>query len=171
MDVILIGYRGTGKTTVARLLAARFNVDWWDADQEIQRRAGKTIKEIFTDEGEAGFRIREEQVIAELVQPARGILAVGGGAILRSENRGALRSAVVVWLTAQPPTIYTRVVDDPVSRSQRPNLTTSGGIREIEAILAEREPLYRRCADHIVSTECKTAEQVATEIVCLLSDP
>ncbi len=171
MRLTLIGYRGTGKTTVARLLSQRWQVPWWDADAEVERRAGRSIKEIFAADGEAGFRAHEERAVAELMRGPAGVVALGGGAILSAANREAIRSAVVVWLTANAKTLDARISGDPITRSQRPDLTADGGLSEIEAILREREPLYRAAADHIVSTEGKTADQVAAEIVCLLRQP
>ena len=168
MNIVLIGYRGTGKTTVARLLAERLECPWWDADEEIERRAQQSIKEIFAAEGEAGFRNREVAVVADLAARSDSVLALGGGAVLRTANRQAISASVVIWLTASAATIWERVSSDPGTGQRRPNLTTAGGRSEIEALLNERDAVYRGCADHMVSTEDKTADQVADEIVCLV---
>src|SRR5688500_2590703 len=82
MNLLLIGYRGTGKSTVARLVAERLNWPWLDADVELERRAGKSIAAIFAEDGEPAFRDLESQVLAELVQADRHVLALGGGVIL-----------------------------------------------------------------------------------------
>ena len=99
MLLTLIGYRATGKTTLARLLAERLGWDWIDADVEIERRAGKSIARIFAEQGEPAFRDLEAQVIADLCRRDRLVLAAGGGAPLRPESRRAMREAgKVVWL-------------------------------------------------------------------------
>lgn len=169
MNLVLIGYRGTGKTTVARLVAERLGWDWIDADVEIERQAGKSIADIFRDDGESAFRDLEAQVVAELTARSSWVLALGGGAILRPENRRQIAAAgPAVWLTATAPTIHQRMTGDPTTAGKRPNLTSRGGLHEIEELLAQREPLYRQCADHTVDTEGKSPEQVADEIVQLL---
>ena len=124
MILTLIGYRATGKTTLARLLAERLGWDWIDADVEIERRAGKSIARIFAEDGEPAFRDLEAQVIADLCRRDRLVLAAGGGAPLRPESRRAMREAgKVVWLTARPETILARMTADATTTARRPNLT------------------------------------------------
>jgi len=94
MNLILIGYRATGKTTLARLLAGRLGWEWIDADVEIERRAGKSIAEIFADDGQTAFRDLEAEVIADLCKKERLVLAAGGGAPLRPENRAFLYNRI-----------------------------------------------------------------------------
>jgi shikimate kinase len=166
--IFLIGYRGTGKTAVARELAAQLDCDWIDADELIEREAGKTIAQIFADDGEERFRAMEADTVAALSRTPRSVIALGGGAVLRTENRYAIRAAgPVVWLTAGVDTILERLAADPTTACRRPNLTT-GGRAEIEALLAVRTPLYRECATLAVDTEGKTPAQVAAEIVASL---
>jgi shikimate kinase len=163
--VFLIGYRGTGKSAVAPLLAARLGFDWVDADEEIERRAGKRIAAIFAEDGEPAFRDGESRVVAELAARERTVVALGGGAVLREENRRVIVSAGhVVWLTATVDAILARIASDESTSSRRPNLTTVGGRAEVEMLLAERTPLYRECATLIVDTEGKTPAEVADEI-------
>jgi shikimate kinase len=166
--VMLIGYRGTGKSTVARLLAERLGWAWIDADDEIERRAGRTIREIFAIGGEVAFRGWESQVVEDLSRRRHSVVALGGGAVLRHENRAWIREGWVVWLTAPAETVLARVAADPATASRRPNLTVSGGLAEIQQLLIVREPLYRECADCVVNTVDKTPEQVTGEIVCFL---
>jgi shikimate kinase len=168
--VFLIGYRGTGKTTVARELAARWACAWVDADDVIEARAGKSIAQIFADGGETAFRDLEAAAVAALCCEGRGIVALGGGAVLRGENRQAIAVAkgAVVWLTADVDTILSRVAADQTTAARRPNLTTGGGRAEVELLLAQRAPLYRECATLIVDTEGKTAAEVAEEIAAHL---
>jgi shikimate kinase len=166
MNLLLIGYRGTGKSTVARLVADRLGWRWLDADVELERRAGKSIAEIFADDGEGAFRELESQVLAELVRLDRHVLALGGGVVQRPENRELIKQAgTVVWLTADPETIQSRVAADPTTAVRRPNLTASGGIDEIRALLAKREPLYRECATIVIDTSSRDLAEIALEVV------
>jgi shikimate kinase len=166
VNITLIGYRGTGKSTVARLVAQRLGWQWIDADSRVEELAGRTIREIFQAEGESGFRDRESAVIRELTARDRQVIAAGGGAILRPENCQAIKSAgMVVWLFAAPDTIERRLAADPTTAARRPALTSSGGSEEIRRLLGEREPLYRSCADLIVETDQLSPEQIAERIV------
>lgn len=168
--IFLIGYRGTGKTTVARELASRLGFEWVDADDVVEQQAGKTIARIFEDGGEGAFRDWEAGVVAALSRKRRVVVALGGGAVLREENRQAIRGATghVVWLTASVDTILERLTADAATASRRPDLTRIGGRAEIEELLAKRTPLYRECATLIVDTEGKGAAEVAEEIVARL---
>jgi len=162
--IFLIGYRCTGKTTLARLLAKKLGWEWIDADHFLETRYGRTIRQIFAEEGEAGFRDKEEQIFAELCQLQRCVVATGGGVILRDINRQRMRSAgKVVWLTADAQTIWERFQTDPGTAERRPPLTI-GGLAEIEETLKMREPLYRACADLIISTEGRSTEEIAQQI-------
>jgi shikimate kinase len=167
MFIALIGYRGSGKTNVAPRVATRLGWSWIDADDEIERRAGKTIATIFADDGEAAFRDWESGILEELVSRDRTVLALGGGVVLRAENREQLGDGrgKVVWLKAAPHTLQQRIAADVTTTVRRPNLTAAGGLLEIQLLLNQREPLYKECADLIVDTEGKTPETVAAEIV------
>lgn len=169
MNVFLIGYRGTGKSTVGRLIAQRLGRQFVDADDEIEQRAGTTIAEIFASEGERGFRDRESLVVSELAGRRQVVVALGGGSVLREENRNAIADGRVIWLQAAPETIHERVHADQTTAQRRPNLTAAGGFEEILTILQQREPIYESCADVIIDTEAKTPEQVADEILEALS--
>ena len=172
MLIVLIGYRGTGKTTVARLLAEQLSLDWIDADVEIERRAGKSIAEMFADEGESAFRDLETEVIALLTSRKNLVVATGGGAVMREQNREALAAAdEIVWLKADAETISLRVSVDATSTSRRPNLTATGGIDEIRELLALREPIYRLSATCQVDTVGKSPTEVVDEIAASLGDP
>jgi shikimate kinase len=164
--IFLIGYRGTGKSTVACLVAERLKWDSIDADDEIERRAGKSIADIFATQGETAFRAIEASVVAELAERRKTVIALGGGAVLLAENRAAIRGkGPVIWLTANVHTIESRIAADASTAQRRPNLTTSGGRAEIENLLAEREPQYRECATFVVATDGKTSAEVADEIL------
>jgi shikimate kinase len=168
MLVFLIGYRGTGKSTVARLLAMRLGYEWMDADVEIELLAGKSIAAIFADEGEPVFREMESQVVAELARRENIVIALGGGAVLRAENRRAIAAGTVIWLKASVETILERLAGDPATLDRRPNLTTQGGRDEVLKLLAEREPIYRVCANFEVDTDNKDPFDIADEILAHL---
>lgn len=164
--IFLIGYRGTGKTTVARELAARLGFRAVDSDDVVEAEAGKTIARIFAEDGEPAFRELEAKAVNALSRERRVVVGLGGGAVLREENRRAIRAAgPVIWLQAGIDTILARVTADPMTADRRPNLTTGGGQAEVEVLLAKRAPLYRECATIIVDTEGKSAGEVVDEIV------
>jgi shikimate kinase len=166
MILTLIGYRATGKTTLAKLLAQQLGWQWIDADVEIERVAGKTIAQIFAEDGEPAFRDLEVRVIADLCRRDRLVLAAGGGAPLREENRQTMRqSGKVVWLIAQPETILNRMSGDATTAQRRPSLTAHGPLQEIVQLLAQREPMYRETAHLTVDTENRTPQELTAEIL------
>jgi shikimate kinase len=166
MILTLIGYRATGKTTLAQLVAQRLGWDWIDADVEIERRAGKTIARIFAEDGEPAFRDLEAAVIADLCGRDRLVLAAGGGAPMRAESRQAMRAGgKVVWLTARPETIFTRMFGDATTAARRPSLTGKDPLAEIVELLERREPTYREAADFVVDTEGRTPDELAVNIL------
>lgn len=166
MNLVLIGYRGTGKSTVARLLAERTGLAAVDADAEIERTAGRTVRDIFARDGEETFRAIESRVLAELSDRDGIVLAAGGGIVLREENRRVLAEmGQVVWLKADVDTILARVAGDPTTAARRPNLTAAGGREEVGELLARREPLYRGCADLTIDTTDRSPQQVAELIL------
>jgi shikimate kinase len=145
--------------------------DWIDADVEIELAAGKSIAAIFADDGEQSFRDLEHTVLAKLIHRQRAALALGGGAVLRAENRELLKSACetgsgkTIWLKALPETLWRRIQADASTAARRPNLTAGGGLEEIHNLLGQREELYRQCADLIVETDGKRLAEVAEEIL------
>lgn len=169
MLVTLIGYRGTGKSTLAPRLATRLNFDWVDADIELENHTGRSIREIFAKDGEPEFRRLEREVLSLLLKRERIVLAAGGGAILNAETRDDFRAAgPVVWLQASIETIARRILRDGTTAPHRPNLTLAGGVEEIRAILAEREPMYHTTATIEVNTEGSPMEALVTRIVAQL---
>jgi shikimate kinase len=171
MNVILIGFRCTGKTAVGRELARRLGRPFVDADTCLQERAGKSIAAVFAEGGELLFRRLEREVLAELTQRDGIVLAAGGGAVLDEENVRRLRgSGPVVRLTAALETILCRLADDEKTESERPRLTSEADLRrEVEQLLACREPFYQRAADVTIDTEGLTVPQVAEEVLRQLS--
>lgn len=148
-NIFLVGLMGSGKTTVGRALAKKLNKRFIDSDHEIEARTGASIPLIFEIEGEEGFRQREAEVIADLTAQQDIVLATGGGAILRPENRQCLKSrGTVVYLRASVSSILQRTSHD----KNRPLLQTADPRRRLEELAQMREPLYREVADFIVET-------------------
>ena len=167
--IALIGFRGTGKTSVARLLAERLGWDWVDADLEIEHRAGQNIAAIFAEQGESAFRDLESEVVRQLCGRLQTVIALGGGAVLREPNRACLANCRgVIWLQASAETIALRLAGDSTTPLRRPNVTNHGGRTEIEVLLAQREPIYRECATLEVDTEHKEPDEIAAEIFATL---
>ena len=166
MNLTLIGYRATGKTTLAKLLARRLGWDWIDADVEIERVAKKTIAEIFAEDGEPAFRDLEAQVIADLSGRDNLVIAAGGGAPLREESRKAMRAGGrVVWLQASAETIHARMTGDATTATRRPSLTDRGPLDEIVHLMSAREPIYRESAHVEIDTDAKSLESLVDEIL------
>jgi shikimate kinase len=165
LRVFLLGLRGTGKSTLAPLLAERLGWDWCDMDREIERRSGQSLREIFEREGESAFRDLESALLREICTRSHLVVATGGGEVLREENRRLLRqNSRCVWLRASVPVMLARLQSDPATLTQRPALTQLPPQEEIRQLLEQREPLYRACADLIVDTDQATPEQLASQI-------
>lgn len=146
MSIFLIGYRGSGKSTVGAHLADRLWQPFVDTDDVIVRRAGKSIREIFAHEGEPAFRDLESQAIVEACQGPPAVISLGGGALDRPQNLDVIRAGAhkVIYLRCEPAELLRRIQADPASDNHRPHLTAhGGGIVEIETVLARREPIYR----------------------------
>jgi shikimate kinase len=167
--VFLIGYRGTGKSTVARHLAALVDAQAVDSDQLIEQQLATSIADLFATEGEQAFRDHEQRVVLELCQRDDIVAALGGGAVLRAENRRAICEAgLVIWLTAKVDTLAARIAGDAHTASGRPSLTGASAVDEIADVLAARQPLYAECADFEVATDDIDPPAVADRIVEML---
>lgn len=148
-NIYLVGMPGAGKTTVGRQLARRMQRSFIDADHEIEARTGVRIPLIFDIEGEQGFRDRESKVLGDLCGQSNLVVATGGGAILRPENRIALKQrGIVVYLHATPRLLFERTRLD----HNRPLLQVADPMKKIEELFAERDPLYRNVANIIVES-------------------
>ena len=165
MVVTLIGYRASGKSSVAPRLARRLGWNWVDCDRVIEQRSGMTIARIFEIEGEAGFRQRESEILAELLLQPHQVIATGGGAILSADNRQRMRAAgPVVWLHATVETLARRLNPERAGSAARPSLTGKPIDQEVADVLDVREPLYRSTATLIVHSDGEPADQVARRI-------
>jgi shikimate kinase len=163
MNVVLIGYRGTGKSTVGKIVAARLGHALVSTDAEVVKVAGQSIPKIVEQHGWEYFRDLESKVCQELAGRNGVVIDTGGGAILRPHNVEALKkTGALFWLTASVPTIAERIGHD----TQRPSLTgTKSFIDEVEEVLQVRTPKYQAAADHVVSTDGRSVEQIADEIL------
>ena len=163
--MILIGYRGAGKTTVGQLLAKRVGWKFADTDALVVEKAAQSISEIFAAEGEAGFRLRERTALQTLRKFDRQVIALGGGTATDAENHSLIRRlGKTVWLRAPAVVLWSRISRDEAGKTSRPNLTPAGGLQEIETVLAKREPMYESLADHIIDTFTMSPAQVAEAI-------
>jgi shikimate kinase len=166
-NLYLVGMMGAGKSTVGRLLARRLKLRFLDCDHEIERRCGVKIPLIFEIEGEAGFRARESEVLAELTGLRGIVLATGGGAVLSPENRRKLaENGTVIYLRARPEDLYTRVRHD----RNRPLLAMHDPLRRLRELHAERDGLYAAVADLVVDTGRQTVQALARDLIAKLGE-
>lgn len=161
-NIILVGPMGAGKTTIGRMVAKQLKRLFYDSDREIERRTGAAIPLIFELEEEAGFRIREKNVIADLTQLENIVLATGGGAILDQDNRNLLnKRGHVIYLKAPIEQLLKRTSRD----NTRPLLQTDNPRQKLEQLMAIRDPLYREVAHTIVETDACTVRKVVDTIL------
>ncbi len=165
MNIILIGFRGTGKTTVGKLLANRLKRDFVDTDVYIEKGIGKTIQEIFEKEGEKGFRNIEAEAIEKISKMENMVIAAGGGVVLKSENIKNLKNnGCLILLEATPEVIYNRLIQDEKTAQQRPSLTKKNPYEEIKHLIVQRQQFYEDAADYKIDTSNITCEEIVEEI-------
>jgi len=161
-NIYLIGLMGAGKTTIGRQLAKALQLPFYDSDKAIEEQTGVDIPTIFEYEGEKGFRDREQNMIQELTKIDGIVLATGGGAILREQNRTALNeNGFVVYLQCSVDKILQRTKRD----NQRPLLYTDNPRERIEALFEEREGLYLSCADFKIETSSMQSKTIVQTIL------
>jgi len=165
MNLVLIGYRGTGKSTVARLLAEKLGMEVVSLDEEIVRQAGRPIPEIVAEHGWPHFRDLESKITERFSARDNIIIDAGGGVILREENvKNLRRSGKLFWLRASVAVIVARIEGG----TERPPLTAGKSFtEEVADVLRERTPLYEAAAHHQIDTDALSPEQVAAEIARL----
>ncbi|NYI01086.1 shikimate kinase [Cupriavidus plantarum] len=164
-NLFLIGFMGAGKTTIGRAVARRLDRPFFDTDHEIESRCGVRIPTIFEVEGEEGFRRRETRMLDELTQQRGIVLATGGGAVLRPENREMLRTrGRVVYLDASLAEVWRRTRRN----RNRPLLQGENPRARIEALYRAREPIYRELAHLVMPAHQGSVEQAATMVLRLL---
>lgn len=166
---MLIGLRGAGKTTVARLLGETLSRPHYDTDALIEAESGRTIRDWFESSGEAEFRRVESDILRRLLERSGQIISVGGGAVLTEENRVRMKSAAwCVWLRAQPGALQRRLLADPRTPLTRPALTGLPLPDELRLLAEQRDPLYAALADHVVDTDDRDSAQIAAHLAELI---
>jgi shikimate kinase len=164
MNIYLVGYRCTGKTTVGRWVAEQRGWSFVDSDEQIVRTHGMTIQHIVAAQGWEGFRDKEKRVMERICAVDCCVVGTGGGVVIDPDNVSRMqRTGVVFWLKASPATIRQRMKNDH-GGPLRPSLTTTGTDREVEAVLAQREPLYRRAAEFEIETDGLSPEAVGQQV-------
>lgn len=166
MNIVFTGYRCTGKTSAGRRLASQLGFDFHDVDDLIVARAGRSVEQIVTEGGWPAFRELERTVIGELACLDRCVIAPGGGATMDARNVDQLKkNGLFVWLVADSATIAQRLTKDQTGGAPRPSLTGKPVEMEVQDVLAQREPIYRRIADLLVDTSRRSIDKVADTVL------
>jgi len=165
-NIFLIGFMGTGKSTIAAALKDRLGMDQIETDAEIVRRQGMSISDIFAKYGEDYFRDLETNTLIELQERRPTVVSCGGGIIVREENTEHMKkNGRIVLLTATPETVYARVKDD----HSRPILNNNMNVPYISSLMEKRRPRYEAAADVTIATDGKTVTQICDEIISKLT--
>ena len=166
-NIYLVGPMGAGKSTIGRQLAKQLRKEFVDCDHELEKRTGADIPLIFELEGEDGFRKREADMLAELVQRRGVVLATGGGVIQRNDNRSKLIThGFVIYLRAPLELLYERTAKD----RNRPLLQTDDPKARIKELFEERDPLYQQVADLVIDTDRRSLRYVVRDIMDVLPE-
>jgi len=166
MNIFLIGYRCTGKTTVGRSLAKRLERLFIDTDLELVKEQGENISGIVSNRGWSAFREIENRVIQYVCERDNQVVATGGGAVLDEDNVKRMKdSGVLVWLRADIKTIEKRIIEDNTTQDFRPALTSKGSVEEIQETLLVRNPYYERAMDFSVDTDFMDIDSVCDTII------
>ena len=168
--LVLIGYRGSGKTSIGKLVARLLGMEYIDTDIQIQARAGCSIREIFADQGEEAFRDMETRALADLLaskELSPTLIETGGGIIMRPENREMIKKmGMVIWLAVSPEVATARITADSFSDEQRPPLSDQSLAEEVERMIALRNPLYSELADvHVANDSARLSTDAVAEAV------
>jgi len=168
MNIVLIGYRGAGKSTVATLLASDLRMQKVSLDEEIARNTGKRIPEIVADQGWERFRDLESEVVEAYGKKDGWVIDAGGGVVLREKNvQNLRRNGTLVWLTAPPSVLIERIRED----TERPALKHGKTfLEEVEEVLEERKPLYRSAADWTIDVSDLSPAEVSRRIQVMLRE-
>ena len=171
MNLFLIGYRCTGKTTTGKAIAAAIDWSFVDADTMLVRECGKPIKEIVDTGGWEVFRRMERSTLKQICTEDRQVVATGGGVVLDKANIKAMKtSGMVIWLGATAETIQKRMLQDKNTGNFRPALTDKGRMEEIEDMLLKRNPYYERASDFYIHTDEVPVNEIRAIIIQRLKD-
>ncbi len=169
--ILLIGFRATGKTTVGRLLAERLSWEFVDLDTYIEKKLGKSIREVVEESGWEAFREAERRAMREFIGKEKLVLSLGGGAVMHAAEMEALKEdSFTVWLDASAEVVLERLSRDPRTATQRPALTEKSFEEEVREVLETRRPLYARFADLRISSDALSPEEVTQRMVEYLSN-
>lgn len=164
-NIVLVGFMGAGKTSVGKLLADMARWSYIDTDDLVEEAAGKTISEIFAEDGEPAFRELETRVLQSLIDKRRSVIATGGGIVLKKENRDLIKQiGVSFYLKASPATIYQRIKNE----THRPLLQVDNPQKKIEEILSQRADIYERM-EVVIDTDGLTVKKIAAAIANIVS--
>jgi shikimate kinase len=168
-NLVLIGYRATGKTSVGARLAEALHCPFVDLDQVLVREAGRSVADIVAQSGWGEFRRLEKELVARYRDSRGQVLATGGGVVLDPDNVAALReNGILIWLTADPAAIQARLAQDQPRDANRPSLTGGDTVGEVAAVLEERAPLYQAAAQMSVDTTHRSVAQVVKLVLAAL---
>jgi shikimate kinase len=166
MNIILIGYRCSGKTSVGKIIAKRTGMEFHDTDVMIEKSAGQSIEEIVEKDGWNRFREIEKAVIGEASKFKNAVIATGGGAVTDEDNIKNLKQrGYVVWLEGDADTLMKRMEKDMAEGTARPSLTGGDPVAETRRVLEMRDPLYRRAADLVINTGGLSIDDVVEKII------
>lgn len=171
MNIVLIGYRGAGKSTVGAKLASRAGINFVDTDDLVEKHQRASIRDIITLRGWDHFRAVEKKIIEEISQKDNLIIAPGGGAVLDPENVGFLRkNGLIIWLKADREILCQRIDRDSRTVASRPTLTGKGALEEFGEVMAIRDPLYERAADAQIDTAGLDVEEVVEAVLSTIRE-
>jgi len=171
MNIVLIGYRGAGKSTVGRELAIRLGKIFLDTDGIIEARQSASINDIVQTYGWVHFRALEKSIIEKVSQKDNLIIAAGGGAVLDRENViGLKKKGLMIWLKADPTILYKRIYQDPNTAVRRPTLTGKGTMEEFHEVLASRISFYEEAADIQLDTSNLELEDVVQKVLSVIQE-
>jgi shikimate kinase len=169
MNIVLIGYRGAGKSTVGKRLAERLKMRFVDIDDLVEKSHGASIRQIVESLGWEHFRTMEKAAIQEISRQSGLIIAPGGGGVLDPENARSLKnSGPIVWLKAEPEVLAERMRSDPQTISSRPTLTGKGALAEIREVMSSRDSIYKKAATLELDTSTLDVEAVVEKVVSIL---